>query len=72
MTKFVNENMTTEEQVNYAWENKCLFERCQTHNYKVMILRLTTNSGRYISGWEVDAEQLLKDYACPIRCKGEG
>ena len=57
MSRFVNENMTTAEQVDYAWTHRDLFERCRAHNHKVALARLYSNEGRYISGWDIDAEQ---------------
>jgi hypothetical protein len=53
--------MTTAEQVDYVWTHRDLFQRCRDHNHKVGIarLRFCSNAGRYISGWEIDAEQLL-------------
>jgi hypothetical protein len=65
MNKFVNETMTNDQQVDYAWEHRDLFARCRDHNHKVTIARLRFNSkdGRYISGWETNAEQLLIENA---------
>lgn len=59
MPKFANETMTTEEQVDYAWTHRDMFSRCRDHNHKVRMMRFCSNEGRYISGWEIDAEQLL-------------
>ncbi len=65
MTRFVNEHMTTAEQVDYAWTHRDLFERCRNHNHAVRMsrLRFCSNEGRYISGWEINAEQLLAENA---------
>jgi hypothetical protein len=60
MAKFVNETMTPTQQVDYVCAHRDLFARCRDHNHKVRMTRLRfSNEGRYISGWEIDAEQLL-------------
>ena len=59
MAKFVNERMTAAEQVEYAWRHRDLFERCRSHNLRVCVLRQKEDAGRYVSGWEVNAELLL-------------
>ncbi len=70
---FVNATMTIAEQVEYVWAHRALFERCRDHNHKVRMLRLRlrSNDGRYISGWETDAEQLLAANACGHPSHGE-
>lgn len=59
--KFVNEDMTTAEQVEFVWTHRDLFRRCRDHNHKVCILRRKQNIGTYISGFDVDAEKFLAE-----------
>ncbi len=68
MSHFVNENMTPAEQVEFVRTHRDLFERCRDHNHKVRMtrLRFCSNEGRYISGFDVDAGQLLESLASKV------
>jgi hypothetical protein len=64
MFKFVNEHMTPAEQVDFAWNNRPLFERCAQYSLHRLRLRLAGQPdkvcGLPINGWMVDADERLR------------
>jgi hypothetical protein len=64
MERFVNEHMTPSEQVDFAWNNRALFERSAQYNLRRLRLRLAgapdEACGLPINGWMVDADERLR------------